>query len=67
MEVDNGFYKIGTKKGILPQKFTRNQIDPCENEFITVEQVPNVATSFRAAVGADSMTGTQDKLFYRGP
>ena len=62
MEVDNDFYKIGTKSGVLPQRFTRNQIEPCDNNFILLEEVPDTETSFRAAVGADSVTGTQGRL-----
>jgi hypothetical protein len=59
MEIDNGFYKIGTKSGVLPHRFTRNQLEPCENDFISLDDVPDAKTSFRSAVGADSVTGTQ--------
>lgn len=63
MEVNNGFYKVGTKNGVLPQLFTRNQLEPCENQFIELENVPEAETSFRAAVGAESVTGTQGGSF----
>ena len=53
MELKDGFYRIGTKAGRLGQYYTRNQFDPCENSF------PNTETTFRAAVGADSIVGTQ--------
>uniref|UniRef100_A0A914CPU3 Polyprotein n=1 Tax=Acrobeloides nanus TaxID=290746 RepID=A0A914CPU3_9BILA len=54
MEADNGFYKIGTKNDVLPQLFTRNQLEPFDNDFISCEDMPDVETSFSAAVGADS-------------
>jgi hypothetical protein len=63
MEADNGFYKIGTKNAVLPQLFTRNQLEPCDNDFISFEDMPDVETSFRAAVGADSVTGAQRRSF----
>ncbi|CAJ0914300.1 unnamed protein product, partial [Mesorhabditis belari] len=53
---------IGTKNGILQQKLTRNQFEPANNNFITAEEVPHVETSFRAAVGAESLTGSQVNL-----
>lgn len=59
LEAGDGFYKVGTKNGILPQRFTRNQLESSENDFISLNDVPNTSTSFRAAVGAESMTGTQ--------
>lgn len=65
MEIDNGLYKIGTKSGVLPQRYTRNQLEPSENEFIALEEVPNSSTSFRAAVGADSITGTQGNFWIK--
>uniref|UniRef100_A0A914EFP1 Uncharacterized protein n=1 Tax=Acrobeloides nanus TaxID=290746 RepID=A0A914EFP1_9BILA len=34
IEAGNGLYKIGTKSCILPQKFTRNQLEPSDNEFV---------------------------------
>lgn len=30
-----GQYKVGTKAGILPQRFTRNQLAPCDSNFLS--------------------------------
>uniref|UniRef100_A0A914CSJ4 Integrase catalytic domain-containing protein n=1 Tax=Acrobeloides nanus TaxID=290746 RepID=A0A914CSJ4_9BILA len=59
LAVGEGFYKIGTKSGILPQLFTRNQFEPCENSFFSAGEVPQQETSFRSAVGGDSLFGKQ--------
>jgi hypothetical protein len=59
LEVKEGLYKIGTSNGVLPQSFARNQLEPCENHFLLMNDVPSKETTFRAAVGADSVTGTQ--------
>ena len=56
---ERGQYQLGTRAGRLPQRFSRNQLEPCENEFLTAEEVPNTEVSFRLAVGTDSLTGTQ--------
>uniref|UniRef100_A0A914C3W1 Uncharacterized protein n=1 Tax=Acrobeloides nanus TaxID=290746 RepID=A0A914C3W1_9BILA len=61
MKADNGFYKIGTKSGVLLQRFMRNQFGSCKNDFISLEDVPDLETSFRASVETDSVTETQDK------
>ena len=63
MELKDGFYRIGTKAGRLAQFYTRNQFDPCENSFLSPDDVPNIETTFRAAVGADSIVGTQGLIF----
>jgi len=58
-EESEGFYSLGTKAGILPQKFFRNQFEPCENNFLSTNDVPDAECPFRAAVGKESVTGTQ--------
>ncbi|CAJ0926936.1 unnamed protein product, partial [Mesorhabditis belari] len=58
MVVDD-LYSIGTTNGVLPQMFSRNQLHPCETEFISVADVPDRTTSFRAAVGESSVHGKQ--------
>uniref|UniRef100_A0A914DV32 Uncharacterized protein n=1 Tax=Acrobeloides nanus TaxID=290746 RepID=A0A914DV32_9BILA len=40
-------------------RFTRNQLEPCDNDFISLKDVPEVETSFRSAVGVDSVAETQ--------
>ena len=56
---EGGQYLIGTRAGRLPQRFARNQLEPCAGEFIRPEEVPEKEVTFRCAVGADSLTGTQ--------
>jgi hypothetical protein len=57
MEVENGFYMNGTKSGALPQQFMQNQLEPSNNDFISLKDMPDLETSFRAAVAADSVDG----------
>ena len=38
-----------------------NQLEPCDNNLISLEDVPDLETSFRAVVGADSVTGIQGR------
>jgi hypothetical protein len=56
---EEGMYKMGTSNGILPQRFIRNQFEPCSSEFLKLDDVPARDTSFRAAVGAESVVGMQ--------
>lgn len=63
MEVDNGFYKTGTKNGVLLQRLTHNQLEPSDNDFIAIEDVSDVETSFGVAIGAYSMTVTHGEFF----
>src|SRR4051812_40377390 len=57
------FLQDRKQKCVLPQRFTHNQFESSDNDFIAIEDAPDVETSFRAAVEADSMTGTQGELF----
>ena len=57
-----GQYKVGTKAGILPQRFTWNQLAPCDSTFLSTDDIPASEISFRSAVGAESVTGTQGSL-----
>jgi len=36
MDVDNDFYKLGTKYGIISQLYTRNQFAVCKEKLISV-------------------------------
>ncbi|CAJ0923069.1 unnamed protein product, partial [Mesorhabditis belari] len=57
--VNDGFYSIGTQDGHLRQMFTRNQMAPCNNIFISIDSIPDKETTVRTAVGAASITGSQ--------
>ena len=65
MDVNEGLYKIGTKAGVLPQRFTRNQFEPADNDFLQIENVPDKETTMRAAVGEESLTGVQGFIFLK--
>ena len=65
MDVKEGLYKIGTKAGVLPQSFTRNQFEPADNDFLQIENVPDKETTMRAAVGNESLTGVQGFIFLK--
>ncbi|CAJ0934267.1 unnamed protein product, partial [Mesorhabditis belari] len=58
-EAIDGLYTIGTANGTLPQKFSRNQLYPCETNFLVIADVPECSTSFRAAIGDSSIHGKQ--------
>ncbi|KAI1703442.1 hypothetical protein Ddc_16550 [Ditylenchus destructor] len=62
MEAEDGFYRVGTRAGILNQKYSRNQIDPSSSTHISLETVPNQEISLRTAVGADSLSGSQGHI-----
>ena len=58
MSVSDGFYKLGTKYGAIDQLYCRNELEICDQQFFTVEDVPeNSNTSLRQAVGAASVSG----------
>ncbi|KAI1716923.1 hypothetical protein Ddc_10056 [Ditylenchus destructor] len=59
---EDGFYRIGTRAGTLNQKYSRNQIEPSSSQFIAMETVPEKEISVRAAVGADSLSGSQGHI-----
>ncbi|CAJ0950147.1 unnamed protein product, partial [Mesorhabditis belari] len=59
LSLEEGLYQIGTKNGVLQQKLTRNQFEPANNNFLSADDVPSQNTTFRAAIGAESLSGTQ--------
>ena len=53
---ENGTYKLGTRHGVLKQLYTRNQFTPCEQQFVSIEDVPKEREiSLREVANADSM------------
>ncbi|XP_022194657.2 KRAB-A domain-containing protein 2-like [Nilaparvata lugens] len=55
MEVtEDGFYKLGTKNGILKQLYSRSQFTVCKNNFIRAEDVPELKTGLCSAANAQS-------------
>ena len=61
---DRNQYLIGTRSGRLPHRYSRNQFEPCDNEFIQSYEVPDRDVSFREAVGAESLNGTQGNTYF---
>lgn len=60
MEVtEDNLYKIGTKEGILPQLYSRNQISFSDTQFLQIEEVPNQTISLREANTKESIVGGQ--------
>ncbi|XP_072400942.1 uncharacterized protein [Diabrotica undecimpunctata] len=55
----DGFYKVGTSSGILPQLFARNQIAPCKAMFMSNTDVPNTELALRTIVKKQSRFGGQ--------
>ena len=54
---ESGTYKLGMRHGILKRLYTRNQFTPCEQQFLSIDDVPQEREiSLReAANAADSM------------
>ena len=52
-------YLIGTRSGRLPHRYERNQLAPCPNEILSINEVPDKEVTFRVAVGNESATGKQ--------
>jgi hypothetical protein len=59
MEINDDFYKIGTKHGVLPQLYARNQVAPSDTSFLKVEEVPESSISLREACAKSSLVGGQ--------
>ncbi|XP_043478772.1 SCAN domain-containing protein 3-like [Leptopilina heterotoma] len=60
MEVSaEGYYKIGTKHGIIRSLYSRNQLSSCDEKFLNLEEVPNKPVSLRHINGEESLFGLQ--------
>lgn len=55
----DGFYKIGTKHGVISSLYARNQIQSCKEQFFKIEDVPNIELSLREISGHSSSFGGQ--------
>lgn len=54
----NGFYRLGTKDGLLQRSYCRSEMEPCTQSFFKVQDVPIAKEiSLRGAVGAASVSG----------
>ncbi len=63
MSVDNGVYQLGTCNGILDQKYTRNQFNPCIEKFMDIEDMPkNKTICVRSAAKEASFGNGQGML-----
>lgn len=59
LEANNGMYTVGTKCGVLKQKYSRNQLFPTESNFLNILEVPKEIVSLRKAANLESLTGGQ--------
>ena len=59
-------YLIGTRSGRLPHRYERNQLAPCPNEILNVQEVPDTEVTLRVAVGNESVTGKQGIIEFMG-
>ena len=55
-------YLIGTRSGRLPHRYERNQLVPCPNEILNVNEVPDKEVTLRVVVGNESATGKQGRF-----
>ena len=56
MQVDDGLYKLGCREGRLGS-FTRNQFEPTAQNFLTVEEVPDVDAPSIRTLAIQQSTG----------
>lgn len=59
---DEGYYQIGTKTGRLNKLYARSQFSVCEENLMTIDQVPNCALALRSVANAQS-NGTGQGMF----
>lgn len=59
---EDGFYKIGTKSGILSSLYSRNQFGICNEIFLTSADVPLCEMSLRSMNADQSAFGSQDYI-----
>lgn len=59
LAVEDGFYRIGTRDGVLEHLYSRNQIEACASNFLHPSEVPTSMTSLRNSVGSQSLSGKQ--------
>ncbi|GBM13994.1 hypothetical protein AVEN_166185-1 [Araneus ventricosus] len=46
-KTEDGFYKLGTKTGILKQLYAKSEFNVCKQRFLTKEDAPAVKISLR--------------------
>ena len=57
--VDEAFYRIGTKNGVLSQLFSREQIAACTTTFLNLNDVHATSVTVREVNVKSSVTGGQ--------
>ena len=62
LESDNGFYKIGTRSGVLKSKMVRSQFDTCREKIISSDEVPDKEYAIRTIATSQSL-GTGQGFF----
>ena len=59
MNVEDGFYKLGTEHGVLKQLYSRNDFSIVHEKLLTLESVGTEAKSLRTIASSQSLTGSQ--------
>jgi hypothetical protein len=63
MEVnEDGFYKLGTRNGVMKQLYARSQFSTCHQNLVQMDEVPSTQASLRTVASAQS-TGTGQGFF----
>ena len=58
-EIEDGFYKLGTKSGILKQLHNRSQFSFCKEKFVDKEDLPEDEISLRQTTNSQSISNGQ--------
>lgn len=53
-KTSEGFFRLGTRNGQIKQLYSHSQFSVCEQELISIEEVPNIETSLRSVGTAQS-------------
>ena len=59
LEETDGFYKLGTKDGVLRQLYARSQFTVCRRKFVDIEDVPQQKVALRSVATSQAIGGRQ--------
>jgi len=54
-KTNDGFYKVGTKRGTINTLFSRNQIQEYKENLININDIPNIELSLREVTKIQSL------------
>ncbi|XP_043491623.1 KRAB-A domain-containing protein 2-like [Polistes fuscatus] len=58
---ENGFYRLGTSKGILKEEYARSQFTLCTKNLLRIEDIPNHEISLQS-VAIDQFSGSSQEF-----